>query len=151
VTRSKAGDFWLQVIIVLKVVKAIVLIALGVTAFALAKSDLYAKGEYVVSWFGIDQGRRSIVDILTTLIGMTPHRVMWIGAGSLLYACVFAVEGWFLHLRKAWAEWFTVGVTTSLIPFEIYELVHQVTVGKVITLVVNIAIVIYLVVRRLRT
>jgi uncharacterized membrane protein (DUF2068 family) len=43
-----------------------------------------------------------------------------------------------------WAEWLTVGVTASLIPFEIYELVSHATLGKVLALIANVAIVIYL-------
>ena len=63
---------------------------------------------------------------------------------------MFATEGWFLHRRKHWAEWFTVGVTVSFIPFEVYELVEGPSIGKAVMLAANVAIVIYLLVRRLR-
>lgn len=41
----------------------------------------------------------------------------------------------------------TVIVTASLIPFEIYELAQGVTVARATTLVVNVAVVVYLIVR----
>ena len=57
------------------------------------------------------------------------------------------VEGTGLVLRKRWAEWLTIVVTSSFVPFEAYELVHKPGVGKAVALVVNVAIVVYLIVR----
>ncbi|MCA1665112.1 MAG: DUF2127 domain-containing protein, partial [Myxococcales bacterium] len=60
---------------------------------------------------------------------------------------VFLVEGVGLLLVKRWAEWLTVIVTTSFIPLEIWKIVHHTTAPAIATLVLNIAIVIYLAVR----
>ena len=48
---------------------------------------------------------------------------------------------------KRWAEWFTIVITSSLIPVEIYELVRHPTVTKLLVLIINIAVVIYLLYR----
>ena len=53
-----------------------------------------------------------------------------------------------MHFRKPWARWFTIGATTSLIPIEIYEIVREVHLVRVLLLVANVAIVLYLVRRR---
>jgi uncharacterized membrane protein (DUF2068 family) len=45
---------------------------------------------------------------------------------------------------KRWAEWFTVVITSSLLPIEIYELLHHSTPIKFLILIVNIAVVVYL-------
>lgn len=45
---------------------------------------------------------------------------------------------------KPWAEWFTVIITASLLPLEVYEIRHP-TIPKVVVLVINIAVVGYLV------
>lgn len=137
-------DFGLRLIIAWKAIKVIVLLGLGITAFALVHSDLHAVGMRVVEWLGIDAGRPTIAKGLAKLTGLTPSRVTWIGVGAIIYACVLLVEAWGLHQRRVWAEWLTVIVTSSLIPLEVYELVHAASLGKVIALVVNIAIVLYL-------
>ena len=49
-----------------------------------------------------------------------------------------------LWLAKRWAEYLTLVAITALIPLEIYELVLGVSVFKVITFVINVAIVVYL-------
>jgi hypothetical protein len=69
------------------------------------------------------------------------------GVVTGLYALVFAVEGVGLLLAKRWAEWLTVIVTTSFIPLEIWKLVHHTTAPGIVTLVLNVAIAIYLAVR----
>jgi uncharacterized membrane protein (DUF2068 family) len=77
------------------------------------------------------------------------HQLRQIGIGSLVYASVFLVEGVGLFLRKGWAELMTVIVTTSFIPLEIYELVEHRSWAKVLVIIVNVLVVLYLL-RRLR-
>jgi uncharacterized membrane protein (DUF2068 family) len=73
-----------------------------------------------------------------------------IGAAFIAYAAVFVVEGVGLLRRRRWAEWLTVIVTASFIPFEIYELARRPGVAKVIALALNVAIAAYLAWRRMR-
>jgi uncharacterized membrane protein (DUF2068 family) len=48
---------------------------------------------------------------------------------------------------KHWAEWFTIIITSSLVPVEIYELYRHPTASKILVLIINIAVVAYLVYR----
>ena len=137
-------DFGLRVIILWKCVKVALLVAVAIAAFTLAGSDLHAAGVRVVTWLGLDPAGHRVARVLAMLAGMTPGRVAAIGAGALGYSVVLAVEAWGLHRRRAWAEWLTIIVTSSLVPFEIYELAAHPSIGKALTLLVNIAIVIYL-------
>ena len=50
-------------------------------------------------------------------------------------------------LVKRWAEYFSVVVTSSFIPLEIWELFRHFSAAKVLVIVVNVAIVVYLVIR----
>ena len=54
-------------------------------------------------------------------------------------------EGTGLLLRQRWAEYFTVVVTGSFIPLELYELARHVTVLRLIVIGINVAIVWYLI------
>lgn len=60
------------------------------------------------------------------------------------YAVLMGSEGVALYLRKPWARWFTIGATSSLLPIEVYEIVREVHPVRVIVLLANIAIVVYL-------
>ena len=48
---------------------------------------------------------------------------------------------------KRWAEWFSVIITSSLLPFEVYEIHRHPTFLKFLALLVNLAIVAYLLYR----
>jgi uncharacterized membrane protein (DUF2068 family) len=68
-----------------------------------------------------------------------------LGIGTLFYAAVFCTEGMGLLLKQHWAEYLTTGVTASFLPLEIYELVRHPSVAKTFVVLLNIAVVIYLV------
>ena len=57
---------------------------------------------------------------------------------------MFSVEGIGLWLQRRWAEWLTVVITASLIPLELWELIHKPTVGASLVLIANCLIVGYL-------
>jgi uncharacterized membrane protein (DUF2068 family) len=67
---------------------------------------------------------------------------------AFAYAALMGTEGIGLYLRKPWSRWFTIGATSSLIPIEVYEIVREPHVIRVVVLVANLAIVLYLMRRR---
>jgi len=72
-----------------------------------------------------------------------------IGAGTFFYAGIFLTEGLGLLLRKTWAEYFTIIVTGSFIPLEVYLITQHFTAVRSLATLVNIVIVWYLLARRL--
>jgi uncharacterized membrane protein (DUF2068 family) len=67
-----------------------------------------------------------------------------VGAVFAVYAIVEGVEAFGLWYQRRWAEYLTFLVTTSLLPLEIYELAHKLSPLKVLTLIINVAVVAYL-------
>jgi uncharacterized membrane protein (DUF2068 family) len=65
--------------------------------------------------------------------------------GSFLYAGLFLTEGIGLWLLKRWAIWFTVIITGSFLPVEIYELARHPSAGRIGLLAINLALVAYLI------
>ena len=72
-----------------------------------------------------------------------------IGTGSFIYAALLLTEATGLWLRRRWAEYFTIIVTGSFIPLEIYEVAKRFTVTRLAMIALNVVIVCYLM-RRLR-
>lgn len=60
------------------------------------------------------------------------------------YAVLEGVEAIGLWLAKRWAEYLTFVATTVLLIPELYELSHKVSALKIVTLVINLAVVVYL-------
>jgi len=78
---------------------------------------------------------------LVTLQSGTLRIVALIAAAYAVLEGLEAVGLWFL---QRWAEYLTFVATTLLLPLEIYELSKRVSPFKIVALVVNLAIVVYL-------
>jgi uncharacterized membrane protein (DUF2068 family) len=81
------------------------------------------------------------VERLVTLQSGTIRIVALVAAAYAVLEGLEAVGLWFM---KRWAEYLTFVATTALLPVEIYELTKRISPFKVIALVVNVAICVYL-------
>ena len=75
---------------------------------------------------------------------MNDRKLEELSFGSFFYAALVLTEGVGLWMKKRWAEYFTIIMTCSLIPLELYEIAKRFTVTRIAFLVVNLAIVWYL-------
>ncbi|HEY4175246.1 MAG TPA: DUF2127 domain-containing protein [Kofleriaceae bacterium] len=137
-------DFGLRVIIVWKVIKGCLLAAFSIAALVLRHGDVHSSATSFVEWLGLDPASPRIDRLLDRIETLTPNRITIIGVGAAVVSAIMFIEAWGLHRRRVWAEWLTVIVTSSFIPLEVYHLVEKPSLGKVATLIANIAIVIYL-------
>ncbi len=138
----------IAVIGVFKLIKAALLITLGIAGLAAVPTELAHGVRQIAHWLGISPGRHALAHFLGKLSAFDDHMARKLAVASLCYAAVFLVEGIGLLGRRRWAEWLTVAVTASFIPIEIYEGVEHFGAGKVVALVLNVAILGYLLWRR---
>jgi len=130
-----------------KLFKALVLIAVGIGALRYLHKDVAASVTHWVNVLRVDPDNRFIHPLLAKAFSVTPKQLKELSAGTFFYATLLGIEGIGLLLRKHWAEYFTIITTGALLPLEIYELAKHVTTAKIIVLVINAAIVWYLIVR----
>jgi uncharacterized membrane protein (DUF2068 family) len=76
----------------------------------------------------------------------TPRGIHITLLALLVDGTVTCIEGWALQKKHAWGPWLVVAVTGSLLPFEVYELFHRFRWIRLLVLVVNAAVVAFLVV-----
>jgi uncharacterized membrane protein (DUF2068 family) len=140
----------LRLIALFKLLKGLLLVAVGIAALKLVHEDVATVITAWVERFGIGAQHRLIDTLLTRLSSIDSRTLASIGTGAFVYAALLLTEGVGLWMKRRWAEYLTVVITASLIPLEIHEIVKHLTALRVGALVVNVAIVVYLVVR-LRT
>ncbi|HEX3761676.1 MAG TPA: DUF2127 domain-containing protein [Kofleriaceae bacterium] len=141
-------DVLIRLIAVFKLVKALLLIAIGVGALSLRHHHDGALGTWVHALV-FDPHGRLFHEAIAKVSGLDTRQLADIAIGSLVYAAVFTVEGIGLMLRRGWAEVLTTLITVSFLPLEIYELMEHRSWAKIGVIVANALIVVYLV-RRLR-
>jgi uncharacterized membrane protein (DUF2068 family) len=143
--RGHRRDKLITLIGVLKLAKAVVLVAAAVSVLA-------SLHDGVRSWLrelAAGSGREVVTSSIASLTSYGPHRIEAISFGLFAYAAMFTVEGVGLITGKLWAEWLTLIITASFVPIELYEVLEKVSTVKVVVLIVNILIGIYLIARRI--
>jgi uncharacterized membrane protein (DUF2068 family) len=141
----------LRIIAAFKLLKALALIAVGIGALKLLHKDTAAIVEHWVNVFRVDPHNHFINQLLEKLSILDDRRLKELSIGTFIYAGVFLVEGVGLALKKRWAEYFTIITTSSFLPIEIYEVARRVSGGKILALVINLAVVVYLIVELRRS
>jgi uncharacterized membrane protein (DUF2068 family) len=139
----------LEIIAGFKFLQAATLIAAGLGAFGLMNAGVSDAAQDWLERLALTNGQRlagtAATRILPYLNSATPRQFGAIGLGAFLYAAVFLIEGVGLWRAKRWAEYLTIAVTASLLPFEIAAIVHRVTLVRVGTLTINVLVIAYLV------
>jgi uncharacterized membrane protein (DUF2068 family) len=89
-----------------------------------------------------------IVHDLRRLFAVSISNLYLAGAAVAAYAVLEGVEAVGLWLGRRWAEYLTFVATAVFVPYEIYELTKSISALKVLALVINVAIVVYLLVAK---
>ena len=130
-----------------KFLKGALLVAVGVGALSLLHEDVAAEVARWIAALRVDPDNRLAHALLRRCLSLDDHKLEELSVGTFFYAALLLTEGAGLALHKHWAEFFTIFVTGSLVPLELYELFEHFSVTKVVVLAVNVAVVWYLVLR----
>src|SRR5260370_26870306 len=127
-------DAFIKVIIVERIVKSIVLIALAIGLLVAGHNGtLDAWADYAENQLNLEVGRGIIMQLLLralAFVGNFSH-VNVVAVSAIAYAALEGTEGVGLALRRRWAEYLTVIATGILIPYEFYEVVTHPSLFKV--------------------
>jgi uncharacterized membrane protein (DUF2068 family) len=140
-------DAFIKVIIVERIIKSTVLVALAIGLIFAGRTGLltqwadYAQDQLNLS--ATDSLFEQILFRLLAYVGNFPH-VTTLAIVAIAYALLEGTEGVGLAMRRRWAEYLTVIATGLLIPYEAYEVIHHATLFKVGALLLNVAVVGYL-------
>jgi uncharacterized membrane protein (DUF2068 family) len=141
----------LTAIAIFKLIKATLLLVVAIGAQRLLHGDIQAT---IIHWaraVRVDPDDHILQTILERVARVNPHQIKAISLGLFLYAGLFATEGVGLLRKKRWAEYLTVITTALLLPLEVLEVIRHPHFGRVVVLIANVLIVVYLVVQLRRT
>src|SRR5690348_6393419 len=144
-TKPRAHGRGLRVIAAFKLLKGFALLALGIGALKLLHKDVEAIVVQWINMFQVDPHSHYLQLLLEKLSILDDRRLKELSVGTFIYSTIFLTEGAGLAFRKSWAEYLTIITTASLLPLEIYELAKHASIGKGLALVINLAVVVYLI------
>jgi uncharacterized membrane protein (DUF2068 family) len=144
-SRVFGDNSTLRLIAAFKLLKGLGLLAVGIGVLHYLHRDIALEVERWVDVFQIDPDNRYVQPLLTHISNLDEKGLRTVSIGTFFYAAVLLTEGTGLWLRKRWAEYFTILTTASFVPLEVYEIYRKVTAPRVTLLLVNLAIVAYLI------
>jgi uncharacterized membrane protein (DUF2068 family) len=97
---------------------------------------------------GSVNSNHGIVHDLHNLFAISIANLYVAGTAVAAYALLEGTEAVGLWLGRRWAEYLTFLATVIFVPYEIYELTKSVSALKVLALVINLAIVAYLLIAK---
>ena len=145
------GSRGLLLVAAYKLIKGLGLLALGIGALRMLHKDVAAE---IVQWLDalrVDPHNHYIQMLLEKLGMVDDRKLKALSIGTFFYSALFLTEGVGLALRKRWAEYLTIISTASLLPLEVYEIAKLADAARIVVLLANIAIVVYLVMEVRRT
>lgn len=139
------GPRTLALIAAFKFVKSISLVVLAIALLHLRRPETVAHFREWLGTFPLATGHELVDRAIRALLGMSTHTMGLVAAIALGYAVLYAVEGFGLWINARWAEYLTVISTSLFIPIELWQIAAHFTPMKLLALMINIAIVGYLV------
>ena len=127
-----------------KLFKALLALSAAMFVLRLLHEDLAKVAMRLVEFFGLNQQSHLAERLVERITTLNPRRIHFIVSVLLIYTAIYIAEGVGLFMEKRWAEWLTVVQTALLVPWEISEIVRHRTWVRAVVLILNIAVVIYL-------
>ena len=101
-----------------------------------------------VAQTGQEPSRGFLARLLVRVLNLDRNTLLVLAFTATGYCVIEAVEAVGLWRERRWAEYLTALATAGFLPFEVHELIVRITVFRVGALVVNVAILVWLVYRK---
>lgn len=141
---KKKSETFLKFIIIEKFFLGIVFSLLSFGILSLINKDMEKFAADIVYLFNLNTDNYYIDYIIEKIAMVKNGTIIGVSVGMVFLAALNLAMSYGLHKRRVWAEWLTVGATSLLIPFEVYEIIQEQTAIKIGVLILNITIVYYL-------
>jgi uncharacterized membrane protein (DUF2068 family) len=137
-------DRWLIIIGAFKILEGTFFVLLGLGVVRLLHRDVGDLLLRLALALRIDPESHFVNLLLDKVQLLTPHKMRLISAGIFLKAGLDYLEGIGLAMEKTWAEWLTIGLTASFLPWEVFEIIRRFTWVKVGITLLNVLVLLYL-------
>ena len=127
-----------------KFAKTLACVLLAMAAFHLLRADVADHFDRWLSSFTWAARHGLVAQAIDKLEALGPAQFRLVGATAITYAILYALEGVGLWLGKRWAAWLVVVESGLLLPFEGWSLWHHFSTFKLLLMLANVLVVLYL-------
>jgi uncharacterized membrane protein (DUF2068 family) len=126
-------------------IKGLVVLLAGFGILSLVHRDAWDVAESFLEWLHISPETHYAQVFLNLADQVTDAKLWAVALGALAYSTLRFMEAYGLWRERAWAEWLALISGAIYLPFEVYELARRPDWIRLVILVVNLAVVLYMV------
>jgi uncharacterized membrane protein (DUF2068 family) len=134
----------LRLVALLELMKGLFVLGVGFGVLSLVHRDAWDVAASLLRFLHVSQDRRYAQVFLDLADRVTDAKLWAIAAGAAVYSTLRFIEAYGLWKARAWAEWFALIFGAFYLPFEVYEIARRITLVRGTVLLVNLAIVLYM-------
>jgi uncharacterized membrane protein (DUF2068 family) len=143
--KTHERDRGLLLIGLFKLGKAIFFFGIGAGAIHLLHKDIGDEVMTIATRLKFDPEGRFVSLLMSKVDLIDAHRLRQISFATFAYSAIALTEGYGLLTERVWAEYLTLGLTVSFLPWELYELARRPDWVRLGLLLINLAVLGYLV------
>jgi uncharacterized membrane protein (DUF2068 family) len=134
----------LRVVAVFEACKGVLVLFAGVALFSLFHQNIQIVAEQLVGHLHLNPAKNIPRIFIEASRNLTDARLLLLAFFAGLYSSMRFVEAYGLWFARRWAEWFALLSGSVYLPIELYELVKGVNGIKIVFILVNFTVVLYM-------
>jgi uncharacterized membrane protein (DUF2068 family) len=143
-TKTEKQLAALRAVATFELAKGLAVLLAAVGALSLVHRDAWDVASSLLHLLHIGRHHHYVDVFMKLADGVTDEKLWLVAGGCVVYSTVRFVEGYGLWHARAWAEWFAAAAGAVYVPFEVYELIRKLTLIRIGILLVNLAIIFYM-------
>jgi uncharacterized membrane protein (DUF2068 family) len=140
-----AGSAALRAVALFEAAKGTLVLMAGFGVFRLMHRDADVAADLLSRHLHLNPAKQHARIFVELLYNLSSSRLWSLAALALTYSCVRFIEAYGLWHNRGWAKWFAALSGGIYVPFELYELYLGASWLKLAALVLNLAVVAYMV------
>jgi len=130
--------------------KGIVVVLAGLGVFSMRHKDIWGVTESFLEFFHLHPHNHHLVGVFVALMHRVSDVRLWkVATVAAIYVTLRFIEAYGLWFVRPWAEWLAFASGAIYIPFEAADLLRRPDGIRLLIIVINVAIVLYMLMLRL--
>jgi uncharacterized membrane protein (DUF2068 family) len=129
--------------------KGVVIVLAGLGVFHMRHRDIWGVAESLLEFFHVNP-LQHYVGVFIDVVYRVSNLHLWVIAlVAAIYVTLRFIEAYGLWYIRPWAEWLAIASGTIYVPFEALDLLRRPSYFRLLVMVINIGIVLYMAMLRL--
>jgi uncharacterized membrane protein (DUF2068 family) len=129
--------------------KGIVVVLAGLGVFSMRHKDIWGVAESFLEFFHVNPLHHYVGVFIDLVYRVSDVRLWKIAVVASIYVILRFVEAYGLWYIRPWAEWLAIASGAMYIPFEVADLIRKPDWFRLLVVVVNVGIILYMLALRL--